>query len=248
MKIKKIITSLLTRKNIYNPPISKSHSYASNIYSQKYIKNQEEQFISNRYFGSSNKDYKHKSGNIPILISAPHAVKQWRKGEYKKADVYTGALIKTLHETTGSHVIYKTSTNGDENYTIDETEYRKKIKEIVETKDIKVILDLHGMIADKDSDIDIGTGNSTNVNLLGQDYILSLIETSLSSVNYTVNKYFTGGGSKTISTYCSQKLGVPTLQLEINRKYRSSDSTSFSFMANKLTNMINDILSYIQTR
>lgn len=242
MKIKKII-SLLTTINIYNLPIKKSQSYASNIYSEKYIRDQEEQFRSKSYFGSSDKDYEYKPGNIPILISAPHAVKQLRNNEYKKADIYTGALVKILHKTTGAHVIYKTSTNGDENYTIDETKYRKKVKEIVKKNDIKVVIDLHGMASDKDSDIDIGTGNASNTNLLGQSYILSSVVSSLNNVNYTVNKYFTGGGSKTMSTYCSKKLGVPSLQLEINRKYRSSDSTNFSFIANKLTKMINELVN-----
>ena len=241
MKIKKVIISLLTIISINNLSINKSYTYADNIYSKEYIKKQEEQFISNDYFGNSDKDYEYKLGNIPVLISVPHTVKQWRNNEYKKSEAYTGALAKILHESTGAHVIYKASTNGDENYTTGETEYRKEIKDIVKDNDIKVILDLHGMNADRDSDIDVGTGNSKNKNLLGQDYILSLIDSSLSDTNYTVNKYFSGGGSYTMSNYCSSKLGIPTLQLEINKKYRSSDSKSFSYIANKLTYMIDNL-------
>ena len=236
-----MIISMLTIMNIFNLPTNRSYADTNNLYSTEYIKKQETQFINNNYFGSSKNDYEYKSGNIPILISAPHTVKQWRNEKYKSADIYTGALAKTLHEVTGAHVIYKASTNGDENYTIEETEYRKKIKEIVAKKDIKVIIDLHGMASSRDSDIDIGTGNSSNINLLGQDYILSLIGSSLGNNNYTVNKYFTGGKTYTMSAYCASKLGVPTLQFEINKKYRSSDSESFSYMANKLTTMINEL-------
>ncbi|MCC3869602.1 hypothetical protein [Terrisporobacter mayombei] len=238
----KIKTSMLTIMNIFN---LKTNS--NKLYSTEYIKKQEEQFICNNYFGNSKNDYEYKSGNIPILISAPHTVKQWRNEKCKKADIYTGALAKTLHRSTGAHVIYKARTNGDENCTTRETEYRKKIKEIVKKKGIKLIIDLHGIASDKDSDIDIGTGNSSNINLLGQDYILSLIESSLGKNNYTVNKYFTGGKTYTISTYCASKLGVPTLQLEINKKYRSSNSKNFSYMANKLTAMINDLSNKVYT-
>lgn len=241
MKIKKMIISMLTIMNIFNLTINRSYADTNNLYSTEYIKNQETQFISNNYLGSSKKDYEYKSGNIPILISAPHTVKQWRNEKYKSADIYTGALAKTLHESTGAHVIYKASTNGDENYTTEETEYRKKIKDIVSKNDIKIIIDLHGMSSDKDSNIDIGTGNSSNINLLGKDYMLSLIGSSLGSNNYTVNKYFSGGKTYTMSGYCSSKLGMPTLQFEINKKYRSSDSESFSYMANKLTRMINEL-------
>lgn len=238
--MKKIIILILIIVNIFNLPINKSQIYANELYSEEYIKQQEEEFKSNNYLGSSN-DFEYKLGNIPILISAPHTVKQWRDDTYKNAEAYTGALAKILNESSGAHVIYKTSVNGDENYTTSETEYRKKISDIVKNNEIKVIIDLHGMTSDKDSDIDIGTGNSKNKNLLGQDYILSLIEDSLSNVNYTKNKYFTGGGAYTMSTYCSTNLGIPTIQLEINRKFRSSDSASFSHMANQLTKMINEV-------
>lgn len=241
VKIKKIIVSILAIMTTFNLPTNQFYTYANNLYSTEYIKKQEEQFISNNYFGNSKNDYEYISGNIPILISAPHTVKQWRNEKYKSADIYTGALAKALHESTGAHVIYKASINGDENYTTNETEYRKKIKKIVAKNDIKIIIDLHGMASSRDSDIDIGTGNSSNINLLGQDYILSLVEGSLGNNNYTVNKYFSGGKPYTMSTYCSSKLGVPTLQLEINRKYRSSDSESFSYMANKLAAMINEL-------
>jgi len=241
VKIKKMIVTMLTIMNIFNLTTNKSYADTNNLYTTEYIRNQETQFISNNYFGSSEKDYEYKKGSIPILISAPHTVKQWRNESYKSADIYTGALAKTLHESTGAHVIYKASTNGDENYTTEETEYRKKIKDIVAKNDIKVIIDLHGMSSDKESNIDIGTGSSSNVNLLGQNYILSLVGSSLGNNNYTVNKYFSGGKTYTMSGYCSSNIGVPTLQLEINKKYRTSDSENFSYMANKLTAMINNL-------
>lgn len=241
MKIKKTIISLLTMMSIFNLPTNRSYTYADNVYSTEYIKELETQFISNSYFGNSKEDYEYKAGNIPILISAPHTVKQLRNGEYKKADIYTGALAKVLQEATGAHLIYKASTNGDENHTTEETEYRKKIKEIVEKNNIKIVLDLHGMLSSRDSDIDIGTGGKDNRNLLGQDQILSIVESSLGDANYTVNKYFSGSMNHTISNYCSTKLGVPTLQLEINQKYRTSESENFTYMANKLTHMINEL-------
>lgn len=241
MKVKKVIALLIVIMYIFNSSINGVEVYASNLYSEEYISKQEMQFMNNDYFGSSENDYKYKSGTIPVLISAPHSVKQYRNNTYKEADVYTGALAKTLHKTTGAHVIYKTKVKGDENYTTRETAYRKKIKSIVKNDDIKVIIDLHGMSSHRKSYIDIGTGNSSNINLLGQNYILSLIKSSFSSTNYSVNKYFKGGGSNTISTYCSKNLGVPTVQLEINGKYRTTDSKKFTYMVNTLTKAINNL-------
>lgn len=240
MKVKKIVL-LIVIMYIFNSSINMGGVYANNLYSEEYISKQEMQFMNNDYLGSSENDYKYKSGTIPVLISAPHSVKQYRNNKYKKADVYTGALAKTLHEATGAHVIYKTKVKGDENYTTNETVYRKKIKSIVKNNDIKVIIDLHGMNSYRNSDIDIGTGNSSNINLLGQKYILSLIKSSSIKSKYSVNKYFTGGGANTISTYCSKNLGVPTVQFEINGKYRSADSKKFTYAVNTLTKAINNL-------
>lgn len=247
MKIKTVMISLIAILSIFKlSSMNKIEKTMDEIYTEQDIKNKEEQFISNSYFGNSSRDYKYKKGSIPILISAPHTVKQLRNEKYKKADIYTGALIKTLHEATDAHVIYKTSTKGDENYTTKETKYRKKVKDIVEKNDIKFIIDLHGMTSDKDSDIDIGTGSEKNVNILGQKGILSVVKKSLRGTNYTVNKYFAGGGSNTMSTYCSQKLGVPTLQFEVNGKFRSSNSDNFSYMANRLSEVILNVDKYLQ--
>ena len=135
MKYKKIITFFLASIFIINFFISSTYIYADELYSKEYIISQEEEFAMNEYMGSGIEDYKYKEGTIPILISAPHTVKQWRNNQYKSADVYTGALVKTLNETTGAHIIYKTTTNGDENYTTEETDYRKKIKDIVESRE-----------------------------------------------------------------------------------------------------------------
>ena len=55
------------------------------------------------------------------------------------------------------------------------------------------------------------------------------------------NKYFSAKGELTLSHYCSHVLAVPTLQLEISRKYRSKESKNFSFMVNTLSRMIDDL-------
>lgn len=239
MKDKEMISFFM--KRILNMNDSVKHNKIYKSYNTKFIINQEKEFFSNDYKGSSIKDYKYIEGSIPILISAPHSVKQIRDGGYKSADIYTGALIKVLGKTTNAHIIYKTHTKDDENHTDESTPYRKKIKEIIKENEIKVIIDLHGMSKDKDSDIDIGTGGSSNPNLLGEDYILSSVKNSLSSLKYSVNKYFAAKGKLTISVYCSQKLGIPTLQLEINRKYRTKDGENFSYIVNILSKMINDL-------
>ena len=119
MKNKSIISSFM--KKVININLYK-------VYSQDYILEEEKEFFTNKYMGLSKNDYKYKKGSIPILISAPHSVKQIRNDELKPADIYTGAIIKTLGKNTNAHIIYKTHTKGDENHTDESTPYRKKIK------------------------------------------------------------------------------------------------------------------------
>ena len=245
MKIKKIISLFCIAIFTINLSINNSLLFTDDTYSSEYINEQEAEFAMNDYRGNGIDDFKYEIGNIPILICAPHTVKQVRNGEYKAADVYTGAMIKTLSETTEASIIYKTSTNGDENYTIEDTEYRNKIREIVEENEIRVIFDLHGMRRDRESDLDVGTGDINHINLLNQNYLLPSINNAFTNenykINYTVNKYFCGGKIYTTSTYASQKLGIPTIQLEINRNFRDADGENFNYMINTLTNMINEV-------
>src|SRR5512143_970237 len=53
--------------------------------------------------------YDYIEGRIPILISAPHGAKHYRKekgkGYWKKEDAYTSSLAIELGRLTGAHVI-----------------------------------------------------------------------------------------------------------------------------------------------
>lgn len=240
MKIRKIISLFVATAFTVNFSFN-NIVYAEEFYDSDYILREEAEFSINDYKGSGEEDFKYEIGNIPVLISAPHTVKQLREGKTKSEDSYTGAMIKTLQKTTGAHIIYKTSTNGDENYTTEETEYRKALSEIVKNNNVRIVFDLHGMARSRLSDIDIGTGNIYHINLLKQNFILPTITSSLLDTNATINKYFFGGKPYTISTYASQRLGVPAVQLEINKEFRSEDGEKFTYMIDKLTDMIKDI-------
>lgn len=72
----------------------------------KKIKELNRVFEHNRYNGSGKESFEFIDGNIPILISAPHAVNHFRNGAVKYADKLTGGLAKFLHNETGCHVIF----------------------------------------------------------------------------------------------------------------------------------------------
>lgn len=177
----------------------------------KVIKNYEVQFSRNDYFGNvtstpkvvdengkvkikftpneKESGYAYKKGSIPILISAPHSIKQPNrpgKSEFKAADVYTGSIAKYIAEQTGAHVIYKSAYTGvDDNYMGDgkvnsskvktKTPYRDKIEEIIDENDIKLVIDLHGFADSDKKDYGVVFGTNNGKNLLNAQGLLDEI-------------------------------------------------------------------------
>lgn len=72
------------------------------------IKSTEQKFKANNYKGNSDCSFMvEKYGNLPILLSALHAVKQIRNGEIKAHEFYTGAIIDCLAKQIGCYCITK---------------------------------------------------------------------------------------------------------------------------------------------
>lgn len=61
----------------------------------------------NGIVGTGN-NYRIIPGKFPILLSAPHAVNQYRSGELKFADRFTGAIVELLCRLTGAYGIIRT--------------------------------------------------------------------------------------------------------------------------------------------
>ena len=83
----------------------------------EHIKELEKQFSDNQYDGSGEIPFFIREGNIPIMVSCPHAINQYREEKVKWADRYTGGIGLFLHEMTGCHLICSSKFNNtDPNY------------------------------------------------------------------------------------------------------------------------------------
>ncbi|MHB1166995.1 MAG: hypothetical protein ACYC4E_00220 [Carboxydocellales bacterium] len=58
--------------------------------------------------------FKYIPGTIPIIVSAPHAVRHLRKKEIKRSDEYTGATACLLNRFTGCHGLAVTKLYGED--------------------------------------------------------------------------------------------------------------------------------------
>ena len=170
-------------------------------------------------------------GSAPILISAPHSSVHQRMGKLKRQEYYTGALTALLNSICGCHAIYTNRMMElDPNY-YDESPYKKKLADIVQSNNIKFILDLHGTGPEREHGIYPGTGVD-NEFLLGNTDLIDKLESSASIQKVSVGglDVFPAAKQMTVTKYGAKVLGLPSMQLEINRMLREPEKNPQEFM------------------
>ena len=175
-------------------------------------------------------DFNIELRNTPIILSAPHCRKQLRNGKIKKREIRTGTLVKDVASKTSSCCIYKTKfLNNDPNFD-DNSTYREQLVEFISSNNIKCLLDVHGMRAERDEDICIGTGFLKNI--CNRSDILNGITNIFESngfKNVSIDIPFNASGKNIISSYISSKCNIPCFQIEINNKYRHIAYREFNY-------------------
>ena len=165
--------------------------------------------------------FKIVDGEIPIILSAPHCVKQTRNGKMKQAEGETGAIVQIIAKDIKCYAIYKTYNNNDDaNYDI-ENPYKNELEKIIKERKIKLLLDIHGARNENDFNIEIGTSDGENVE--GKEYIIKELKESLEEQgikNIVENTRFKANTIHTISKYIHEKTKIPCIQLEVTGRYR----------------------------
>lgn len=182
------------------------------------------------------------NGKIPVLISAPHSVRQYRNGKIKEKDLYTGPIVIELQRLTNCYCIYKTKNNNDDaNYDIENNSYKEEILKIIKKNKIKLLIDIHGASNKYGFGIDIGTGEGKNLNNKKKAVeILKNILERYEIENIEIDKIFKANSIHTICKTISEKTMIPCIEIEIAKKYR--DIENFE----ELTKMILALRKYIK--
>lgn len=186
-------------------------------------------------------------GETPILVSAPHASVHKRMGKLKRQEFYTGAISVILHSLTGCHVLYTNRVmKSDPNY-YDDTPYKAKLGEVVKSNDIKFLVDLHGTGPERDHDIYPGLGVDKEFLLGNHDSLFELEACAeLNRISLGALDVFPAAKQMTVTKYAARALGVPAIQLEINRRLREPEKNPEDFT--KLIMFLKDFidkLSYL---
>lgn len=186
-------------------------------------------------------------GNSGIIVSAPHATNHIRLNKYKIHERYTGALSALMHCLMGTTSIYSNSVLiSDPNY-YDNCPYKTILEDISSNYKYNFLLDIHGTGEEREFDIYPGIGKDKEF-LLGQTNILD-------DFYNTAEKYGISSGSldkfpaskqQTVTKYAATQLGIPSMQIEINKRYRLPDKDPESFLL--LIEFLRDFLELIKKR
>ena len=164
-----------------------------------------------------NEDYITKKGNIPILFTAPHTMKQQREdGSIKLNEPYTKAIALYLNKYCNVNCMIKINDTGLDSNKDNRDEFKIELLRFIKENNIKLVIDLHGASFDKKFDVEFGTLNN-----LSADYstIKELEEAFIYNnvLNVEYNNPFKGGA---ITQYIYGLKDVDAIQIEINSKYR----------------------------
>lgn len=159
-------------------------------------------------------------GKIPVLVSAPHAVRHLRQKKIKKSDEYTGAIAYLLNELTGCHSLAVAKLYGGDPNFDDPCLYKNYLQEVCQQNKIKFVIDLHGAARDHDFDVDLGTAKGKS--LLGKDKLLENISEVfvLGGLGRVSQNHFPAISPNNITNFVARDLAIPAIQVEVNRKYR----------------------------
>ena len=187
-------------------------------------------------------------GGAPILVTAPHATRHLRMNKQKQQEEYTGAISVILHSLTGAHALYTHwASKIDPNF-YDDAPFKKKLAKVVTKFRIKLVLDLHGTRGQKAEDIYPGIGNNREF-LIGNNSYLHKLNDSAKSNGLVLGglNVFPASIQMTVTKFVATKLGIPTMQVEINERLRDPEGnpSQFEKLVRFLTDYIYSIKTYI---
>lgn len=159
-------------------------------------------------------------GKLPVLVSAPHAVRHYRQKKIKMSDEFTGSIVYFLNKLTDCHAIAATKLYGGDPNIDNPCIYKERIAEICGGEKVKLVLDIHGAAREQEFDVDLGMNNGKN--FLFRTRMLEMLEHNfqLFGLSRISHDHFVASGPNNVTNYVARELGIPAVQIEINKQYR----------------------------
>ena len=165
-----------------------------------------------------------------IMLSAPHCYDQWRNEKIKKRETRSGILVKSVASNLGCSCIYKTKFLYNDPNWDDKSTYRSELVDFIKKNDIKCLLDIHTMRAERETDICIGTNCMRNIQ--GRQDMLDVVWICFKNHGFKhveIDKPFNASHSNVVSHDIAEKCRIPCFQIEINNRFMHRDYDDFDF-------------------
>ncbi len=178
----------------------------------------ESDFSNNSYYGTNvwtEEKYRVISGSIPVLLSAPHAVNQFRGDDVRDAEKYTGAIVRFISRATNSFSIFQMFTHQDPN-TDSESLYKDAVINLIDNYKIKLFIDVHSSTFKNDADIDLVT--HLHETLCGDELLIEKIKLLGLKYNLKIEENNKPNPEKIneVIAVSARKCGIPSIRLVIN--------------------------------
>lgn len=207
------------------------------------LRNINYQFLVNDRNGMKidNKNYIFKNGKLPILFSAPNAVKQFREFNVKPSDYLTGPLaIYMANIFDCSYFVRVCNDYDDPNYPVGITlaninnTYLINLNKFIKQSRPFLLIDIHGCRDDKEYDCSMWSDNYNTC-----DYqIISIFEKNFIKYNLSVDN-----GSEYLGGQVTRQCSMFTnaFQIEIKRKIRTLKLENYYLLESFIESMGNSI-------
>lgn len=204
----------------------------------------EADFANNEYFGTNvwtEEKYRVISGGNNVLLSAPHSVNQIRDDDVRDAEKYTGALVRYLCNSTSSYGIFEIFTHADPNNDI-ESDYKNAVINLINTYNIKLLIDVHSSKFKDNTDIDIVTNKRET--LVGRNELFDKLKELGVRYNLKIdeNNVPNKDMENEIISVSSLLCGIPSIRVVINEE--KLDVMVNEEKATKIVNLLEEFISY----
>jgi hypothetical protein len=187
-----------------------------------------------------------KRGPSPAIVTAPHATRPFRDGEYRFADgAGTAALANALHSICGVNIIYTTFDSPSDPNFYDDNQFKVALAALIAELRPALLLDIHASNASRPYDVDIGTMNGAS--LVGRGSLVKELSIALrdEGVSNISHNWFSASKNQTIAKFASAR-GVPSLQLEINVSHVSPAANDEA--ARRFTRALQGLVGFLGTQ
>ena len=157
-----------------------------------------------------------RSGNIPVLISAPHAYRHIRNGRIKNAETGAGAIALFLNEHKNTHCMVKTAENEDDPNYNEKSPYKNALLDYIRANSIRYVLDIHELKPGRETEINPLINGGILID--GYEKLYNIIKEIFLKNKFKVTEDFpfSGKNPNGIAAFLRKNTEIFVLQLEIN--------------------------------